>query len=137
MYLHTQHMTILRPSSYVHPHYRAPHTLTLPHRPPPTHTNIHTTTLIPPTHTHPHQPPQPTTTHLHVWSSGSDSFDGVSADGVHLVTELLRLNGCHFLGLGDFQLILISDELVLRLTSSCQPLQLRFLQSSMVHVHRH
>ena len=46
---------------------------------------------------------------------------------VHHVLELLGLNASHLLGFGDFQIILLTDELCLCLPGSSQSLKLQFL----------
>ena len=62
--------------------------------------------------------------HLHFGACGGDRSERVRPDGVHLVLELLRLDVGHVARLGDLELVLLPDELVLCLASSRETLQL-------------
>lgn len=68
-------------------------------------------------------------TDLHFWAWGGNGSNGVWANGGDHVLELLCLDGSHFLGLVNLQLILLSNKLVLGLPRMCQTLQFRFLSA--------
>ena len=62
-------------------------------------------------------------THLHLRTRGCYSTDGIRANGLYHVVELLRLNVCHLSCLCDLKFILFSNIFSLRLSGMCQPLQ--------------
>ena len=62
-------------------------------------------------------------TYLHLRTRGCYSTDGIRADGLYHVVELLCLNVCHLSCLCDLKFILFSDIFGLRFSGTCQPLQ--------------
>ena len=62
-------------------------------------------------------------TYLHLRTRGCYSTDGIRADGLYHVVELLSLNVCHLSCLCDLKFILFPDIFGLRFSGTCQPLQ--------------
>ena len=80
-----------------------------------THIQIHTHGTDTDTHTH--------NTYLHLRTRGCYSTDGIRANGLYHVVELLSLNSCHLSGLCDLKFILFPNIFSLSFSGSCQPLQ--------------
>ena len=61
---------------------------------------------------------------LHLGPSVGNGSDCVRSNGVNHVLELLCLDAGHLLCFGDLQVVLLTDELCLRLSSSSQSFEL-------------